>query len=394
MEPHPIPQNVTSFEFHLVGDMTLKQFIYLGAGLGTAYLLYATLFFSIPVLAIPLILISSVLGIAFAFVPIYDRPFDHWVGAFFRAVYSPTKGSFKLRSNPKLKVTPSDPFLQNRLQLYLSSMGMTVNLWDKQIPTAPATSTPTPTPAIPEIKEIKESEKQATLAENILTKTLGNIQAQAQPESTSHLPSQQELTNLVEMARQAQVLQGKISDTEKLIKQMTTTTKQTETTQIQSSLKALLQQTEELYQKTSSMTQATTHTTAAQQLPQTVPITPAPPILTQPAVAPKVTIVQPLAHKETQVVLTSTPNVINGIVGDDAGNFLENVIVIIHDKDGMPVRALKTNKLGQFAGATPLPLGVYTITLEKEHFTFQTLQITLDNSVLGPLRIVAKRGGQ
>lgn len=390
MEPHPIPQNVTTFEFHLVGDMTLKQFGYLGAGLGIAYLLYATMFFPIPVLAIPLILISVLLGVAFAFIPIYDRPFDHWVGAFFKAVYSPTKGSFRVKANQKQKIDPNDPFLKNRLQLYLSSAGLPTT-WEKAAPT-PALTTATGIPS----KEIKETQKEAVMAENILTKTISTIQAQAQPETAAKVPTQQELTNLVEMAKQAQILQGKISDTEKLIKQMTATTKESEAAQVQSTLKALLQQTEELYQKTSGMTQAT-HAAPQPQapvlpLPQ---ITPPPQVVpSAPAVAPKVTVVQPLAQKETLVILTSTPNVINGIVRDEVANFIENVIVIIHDKDGLPVRALKTNKLGQFAGATPLPLGIYTITLEKEGYIFQTLQITLDNSVLAPLQITAKKGGR
>lgn len=378
MEPHPIPQNVTSFEFHLVGDMTLKQFIYLGAGLGTAYLLYATMFFSLPIIAVPLILISTILGVAFAFVPIYDRPFDHWVKAFFRAIYSPTKGSFKVKYDPKLKVAPNDPFLKNRLQLYLSSMGMSVNLWEKVTP---------PVFESPPVQEVRQ-------AENIITKTLSNIQNQVQPPTTNKLPTQQELSNLVEMARQAQVLQGKISDTEKLIKQMTTNTKKAESQQVSSNLKALLQQTEELYKKTSHMKQATTHIPRPQPVPQT-PVAQSQTVESDVnPINPKVVVVQPLAHIQTQVSLTSTPNVINGIVSDESTNFLENVIVIIHDKDGLPVRALKTNKLGQFAGATPLPLGIYTVTLEKEGFSFQTLQVTLDNSVLAPLQIVATRGGQ
>lgn len=356
MEPHPIPQNVTSFEFHLVGDMTLKQFLYLGAGLGTAYLLYATLFFSLPIIAAPLIIICIVLGVTFAFVPIYDRSFDHWVKAFFKAIYSPTKGVFKIKDNPKLKITPNDPFFKNRLQMYLSSMGLTINLWDKVA---------APIPIIPPTKEMQETEKEVP--------------------AVKILPTQKELVNLVNLAKEAQILQSKISDTEKLIKQMTINTKPAENQQVSSSLKELLQQTEELYNKTSHMKQVTA--SIPQPLLQ-------PKIVQTVVTTPNVTVVSPLTHKKTTVVLTLTPNVINGIVSDDNDNFLENVIVIIHDKEGLPVRALKTNKLGQFTGATPLPLGEYTVTLEKEGFSFQTLQLTLNNSVLTPLQIIAKRGEQ
>ena len=33
METHPVPQNISSYEFRLVGDMTLKQFLYLAGGI-------------------------------------------------------------------------------------------------------------------------------------------------------------------------------------------------------------------------------------------------------------------------------------------------------------------------------------------------------------------------
>jgi len=67
-------------------------------------------------------------------------------------------------------------------------------------------------------------------------------------------------------------------------------------------------------------------------------------------------------------------------------------VVVIYDKEGLPVRALKTNKLGQFTGSTPLPNGTYTIELEKDSFNFDVLQIELTGPVLPPLQIVAKQG--
>lgn len=78
---------------------------------------------------------------------------------------------------------------------------------------------------------------------------------------------------------------------------------------------------------------------------------------------------------------------------DAAGNYLDNVVVVIHNHDGLPVRALKTNKLGQFTGATPLPSGPYTVTLEKEHMEFDTFKITLNDLVLSPVEVYAKKEG-
>ena len=113
-QTHPVPQNVTNFEFHLIGDMTLKQFGYLAAGLGFAYLVFVLLAGTFPFIAWPVILLSSLTGIAFAFLPIQERPLDHWVAAFFSAIFKPTKMEYK-----SAVLTKEDPLFKNRLNIYL-----------------------------------------------------------------------------------------------------------------------------------------------------------------------------------------------------------------------------------------------------------------------------------
>src|SRR3989338_4380812 len=48
MDAHPVPQDVNSFQFRLIGDMTIKQFTYLASGLGIAYMLYVFIAASSP----------------------------------------------------------------------------------------------------------------------------------------------------------------------------------------------------------------------------------------------------------------------------------------------------------------------------------------------------------
>ena len=89
MQQHPVPQHISSYEFKLVGDMTLKQFFQLAGGIGIALLFYAT-----PLPAFikwPFILFFSLLGTALAFLPFEERPLSTWIFAFFKAVYSPTR---------------------------------------------------------------------------------------------------------------------------------------------------------------------------------------------------------------------------------------------------------------------------------------------------------------
>ena len=80
-----------------------------------------------------------------------------------------------------------------------------------------------------------------------------------------------------------------------------------------------------------------------------------------------------------------------GIVTDSLGNYIEGAIVVAHDRQGLPVRALKSNKLGQFVAATPLPNGEYTIMVEKDNLLFDKIGIDLKNEVLPPMLVAAKK---
>ena len=99
MEQHPIPQNVSSYQFKLVGDMTLKQFFQLAGGILVAIIIY-----SLPLLGIikwPLSILSVLLGIGLAFLPFEERPLERWIFAFFRAIYSPTIFSWQKTVAPQ-----------------------------------------------------------------------------------------------------------------------------------------------------------------------------------------------------------------------------------------------------------------------------------------------------
>lgn len=340
---HPVPQNITSFEFHLVGDMTIRQFGYLAAGCTIAYIIFAVFFTTNPYLSIPAIAFFSLTGAAFAFLPLSDRPLDHWVRAFFQAVYSPTQGSWNLPS--KTTITTADPIFKNRLQLYLSTLVATVPQTAELLTKGWG------------IKANSSSDVQATVVMASNTSTA--------------IPTANELNKLVAMATDIQGLKGKISETERQISQLENTSNPTNALsgqqyqQIIGNLQNLLKQTEEIYQKTSK-------NAVSAQVTNTV-------------------VAAPIAKlMERLPILTSSPNVVNGIVTDTAGNLLEGVIIIVHNKDGIPVRALKTNKLGQFTGATPLPDGDYNIIFEKDSWVFNAISLNLTGEVLPAVKVYPK----
>lgn len=364
MEAHPIPQNVTSFQFKLVGDMTLKQFGYLAIGLSIAYICFVFLAPYFPLIAWPLVIFSASSGAAFAFLPIADRPLDYWVVAFLKAVYSPTKRAWKKND----KYYTEDSLFKSRALMYLSAIPTTEpNERAKALspnPLAPLQAAQAPT-------------------SDVSRPTLTPPPPQAAP-APSDLPTQEELAKTVEFARQAQILQTQIIETERQLNKIKQEAqKPTEipvdyTEQVNSildNLQRLVSQASEIKEKIANLDQPEN---GAKAVPQPTP-------------KQTIRVVSTPRPKPIPVLLTTFPNIINGVVTDANNNLLEGVVVVIYDKEGLPVRALKTNKLGQFSGATPLPNGTYTIELEKDEMAFDTIQTDLSGQVLQPLNISAKK---
>ena len=89
--------------------------------------------------------------------------------------------------------------------------------------------------------------------------------------------------------------------------------------------------------------------------------------------------------------IPDSPNLITGLIRDPRGNVLANMLVEVKDKEGNPVRAFKTNQLGQFASATPLMNGTYTITFEDpaDKQKFDTIEIHAKGEIIAPISIVS-----
>lgn len=331
MQPHPIPQNVTSFQFHLVGDMTLKQFVYLATGSAIAYFLFVFLASLYPIIAWPLIIIFAGAGLAFAFLPINSRPLDYWLGAFLKAIYSPTKRIWQKNG----KSFKDEALFNSRFLAYTAGFSQT------------PVEQPKVTPVVNQL-----------------------------PQPPSQMPTPDDLKKTVDLAKEAQNLQMKIIQTERTLGQI----KQASQTPGQIPIDYSEQVNKILADLQSLMAQASQIRTRIDAVTNIPPVT----------AKAKVKVVIPTKPKQTQLALTTFPNVISGIIKDNVGNYLEGAVAVIYDKEGLPVRALKTNKLGQFSGSTPLPNGVYTLELEKDNYNFDVLQIELTGGVLPPLMIASK----
>src|SRR3990167_10467552 len=92
-ENHPIPQDITGFQFKLIGDMTLKQFAYLAAGAIFAWITYLLPLFLL--IKLPIVVFFLSFGVALAFVPVDGRPLDTMIAYFFKALFSPTQYKYQ-----------------------------------------------------------------------------------------------------------------------------------------------------------------------------------------------------------------------------------------------------------------------------------------------------------
>lgn len=86
---HAIPQAIMSVEFKIIGDLTLKQFVYLLVFCGLAY---ASFMLVKPfIIKWSLVVICVGTGLAFAFLPLGDRGLDVWIVNFIKAMFAPNQ---------------------------------------------------------------------------------------------------------------------------------------------------------------------------------------------------------------------------------------------------------------------------------------------------------------
>lgn len=171
MENHPIPQDVTGFQFKLIGNMTVKQFAYLATGVVFAWILL-----QLPIsilIKFPFAAFSAILGIGLAYFPISGRPMDVMIGNYIKALVRPTQFIYKKAGGqiyfPGNTVTATarittqhnnnfNPFPKDKLKDYLESIkttpvvsAPTLNLQPivPQPPTPPVVATRPVAPAPP-----------------------------------------------------------------------------------------------------------------------------------------------------------------------------------------------------------------------------------------------------
>jgi hypothetical protein len=115
MQQHPIPQNVLDVEFKLFTKFSLKEFAYLVAGiLSGSIFLFLNRQIGFPgIIAWPLFLFLSGVGLFLALVPINDQGADEFIKNYFIAINKPTQ---RVWLNKRMKQERVKPIVEADLK--------------------------------------------------------------------------------------------------------------------------------------------------------------------------------------------------------------------------------------------------------------------------------------
>ena len=341
MEQHPIPQQISSYQFRLVGDMTLKQFFQVAGGALVSLLIYSTNIY--PIIKWPLIIFFFGLGAALAFLPFEERPLSKWIVSFFRSIYSPTAyfwqrqegvANFFQEEAPAPKeegvIAPhGEVALESYLnQLPAQSLGFLTNLEGYEVNF---------------LKKVKDIYSSAVVgvqpAAEIKTKEIKKEVPTQAPKKSAQVPP----TTPTPVSVASKGFRPKIVIEEKPLQEKPISEKD-----ITSKVKPILGEGSVASQQ-------------AQFSLQAAP--PNPPTI---------------------------PNTIVGQVFNPDGKIQEGAILEIRDVAGRPVRAVRSNKLGHFMIVTSLQNGNYEIITEKEGMAFEPITFEAEGEIIPPIVIKAR----
>jgi len=349
-ESHPVPQNISSYQFRLVGDMTLKQFLEIAAGVGIALIFHTS---GLPFFVRwPAIIVSVLTGAAFAFLPISGRPFEVWVVAFFRSIYTPTLFYWKRTDRQFFAPEPTDgqeAYPETLVEQAAESEG-------------------------PELSKFNEFLANLENEEKTFLTRIGSLfRTQTQTVPAVQVVASGALvdgTGAGNVAADTQVRTGEQAATQGV--------------EIPRSEPVTIEHDRPPGQPI-LVSPPAPETRPAEATPAPEPLAPRP-LYGQAAPQPP--------QEAPSGALPAPPEQANVVVGQiltPQGEIIEGAILEITDKEGRPLRALKSNNVGHFRIVTPLVNGTYRMETEKEGYEFDPLEFEARGEIITPILIRAAR---
>ncbi len=401
MEQHPVPQNITTFQFRLIGDMTIRQFAYLAVSIVIGYICY-----QLPIPAIfswPLAIGFGLLGVGLAFVPVEERPMDTWILSFIRNVYAPTqyvwKKTAKKPSPPKVTAvvsvvqTQAPQAKQKTFKDLLATLAPLLphlpheaGVLNRLLGSGHQSKPSQPAVAIVSHRKITRffswlfaRRRQADIAPATLS-PVGSSPAGTKPQKNfpSTAPATSAPMPAVQKPYHPTEDHGGFSSPDDASRRRIL--------ELQNELSRLLAEHEKLTKEVATLR------TEGRIEPKTTFIV-GPGVLPEKQAKPTVRAIAPSASAQIGVPrLTTFSNVVTGIVKDEHGVLLPGILITVRDAHDVPIRAFKTNRIGQFAASTPLPNGPYMVEVEdpKGERVFDRIQITASGVLIPTLEIFAK----
>lgn len=398
MIEHSVPQNVTSYQFHLIGNMTIKQFLLLLVGVGAGGLLYTTNI--IGIIKWPLIIIFVLIGIAMAFVPYEERSLDQWIVNFIKAMYRPTKFfwrrmgqppelfSFSPRSgNQAVSVRPGTTTVNRRRQVnqYLSTLKPAA---DQSASSDPLDLFGGDTSGINTLFDTVSAAKNVVPSEDVAAKPKLGVRSRPLAEQsapTGQIQSEIAVNTVASPVQTPPAPEFTIEPVAAPIEapNATNTLRHPgETTLNSVGTVSVEPQTHTLpFQAEKNQTQPNQVATAPSAYSEAMNVTQ--------AQTPTNSEIVPVVFNRALPFpsLPTQPNILIGMVYNASGSILPNAILEILNEQGNTVRALRTNSLGQFYTSTPLPAGNYIIEVEIDGHDFPKFSLQTQNTVLDPIEI-------
>jgi hypothetical protein len=363
MREHPVPQDVTGYQFHIIGNMTIKQFAELCLGVIIGLMFYGS---NLPmIIKWPLIGMAIGAGVLAAFVPFEERMLDHWIVTFIRVLYRPTK--FYWRKEPKIP----DPFLyesngqrnmepeidlsparRQRIKDYLHSLNDedSRDAFDKY--------------QDDRIAELMTAFSQVTVAQT-------SVQEHAVKPSLE--VRQRSLNITAPTSNDALAVENKsILSTDQVAQEIA----------IPEVANVAVD---------SSVTDPTTASAATLDTPESTiqVVTQYVPTQSTPSFDPDQLTMAQFNQNLPFPTAPTEPNRPVGMVLGPNYELASGAIVEIATSDGQVARAIKTNSLGQFFVTTALAPGNYVLTVDHPNYEFTSFQLQLTNQVVPPLEIKA-----
>lgn len=384
MENHPIPQDITGFQFRLIGDMTIKQFAYLSSGSVLAWII-----FSLPIssfIKLPFASFFVFFGVSFAFLSIAGRPMDTMIMNFIKATINPTKyiyqnPSFDFSFQRELKKEETVSFNpaplpiekkveQNELDKkefdFFHMLSQMLHPAHDQSSVVSQANADISKPYV--VTANVPGEKKKEHHERPAPEKSEPLQVEKLEEQTQNLEEQLKVAVMEEKANEGsksyEDAHKKVLEIEKLLHE-TLASKQSLEREIQTLKNQLAQHEKNVYSPTASVSVKT----------------------------PNVRTIANASQGRSVGLLTlpEFPNIVVGIIKDPRGNPLGNILVEVKDIAGNPVRAFKTSPLGQFQASTPLTNGVYTIEFEdpKGMNKFDTIKFEAKGDIILPIEVIS-----